>query len=114
MLKNGELVEEDVNEGADGRDTDDTTKRKRLSFHPPNKKKSMIRTPWTAAEKAAVYHGVLKHGEGVWKAIKEDTDFAAVLENRTTVQIKVRSPALPHLCVVWQTNVLHRRTVIEF
>jgi hypothetical protein len=92
MLKNGELVEEDFNELAGGRNTDDS-KRKRLSFHSPSKKKSMIRTPWTSVEKAAVYHGVLKHGEGVWKAIKDDADFASALENRTAVQIKVGAPA---------------------
>lgn len=96
MLKNREVVEEDINETHGGMDTDDAPKRKRLTFHSPNKKKSMIRTPWTSVEKAAVYNGVERYREGAWKAIKEDADFASALENRTTAQIKVGATAEPH------------------
>ena len=50
------------------------------------------RRAWTAAEDAALKRGIELHGVGKWKKIKEE--FADILHNRQTVQIKDRHRTL--------------------
>lgn len=84
-------------------DSDDETGRAHLSDVParaklvPQKPKSPKkvtvsgekhkRIPWTEQEKTAVKAGIEKYGKGKWHEIK--CDYAVVLKNRTSVQIKV-------------------------
>ena len=92
MLKNGELVEQQIDSETDVSTRDDEgspTKKAKLCFSPSGSKSMFARRLWTGSEKAAVYNGVAKHGVGRWKTIKEDDEFAAVLTHRTAVQIKV-------------------------
>ena len=92
MLRNKELVKQEINSDNDNSTDDDEgspVKKPKLCFSPSGSKSMFARKVWTATEKAAVYNGVGKHGVGRWKAIKEDDEFAEVLAHRTAVQIKV-------------------------
>jgi len=52
------------------------------------KRQKRERKQWSAEEVQCVKDGVAKHGAGSWKAIKDDRDYADVLTNRSTVDIK--------------------------
>ena len=92
MLKNGELIEQQIDSEVDVSRHDDEGfpfRKAKLCFSPSGSKSMFARRLWTASEKAAVYNGAAKYGVGRWKAIKEDEEFAEVLTHRTAVQIKV-------------------------
>lgn len=44
---------------------------------------------WTAEEEAALKAGVIKHGAGKWRTILTDTEFSAILQMRSNVDLKV-------------------------
>jgi hypothetical protein len=94
-------------------DSDDETGRAHLSDVParaklvPQKPKSPKkvtvsgekhkRIPWTEQEKTAVKAGIEKYGKGKWHEIK--CEYAVVLKNRTSVQIKVSDNCVSyHTC----------------
>lgn len=52
------------------------------------KKKSGKRVPYSQEEKTAIRRGVEKYGKGKWAEIK--VEYAEILRNRTSVNIKVR------------------------
>ncbi|XP_056176580.1 telomere repeat-binding factor 1 isoform X2 [Syzygium oleosum] len=43
---------------------------------------------WTAEEEAALKAGVIKHGAGKWRTILTDTEFSAILQMRSNVDLK--------------------------
>jgi len=52
------------------------------------KEKKLKKQFWTTEEVDALLEGVTRHGVGSWIAIKTDEDFAEILGNRTTVDVK--------------------------
>ena len=45
---------------------------------------------WTAEEEEALLSGVAKHGQGKWKNILKDPEFAPFLTHRSNIDLKVR------------------------
>nr|KAJ0211609.1 hypothetical protein LSAT_V11C400194560 [Lactuca sativa] len=46
------------------------------------------RQKWTLEEEEALYYGVRKHGQGKWKVILTDPQFASALANRSNIDLK--------------------------